>query len=190
MRGLRLGLGLSRRAQSSGVALIPVPAPLPTIIDSVTNFAGWGLTGITVNDDAVANYAGTGLADQTRSDVSVGLHGLGQTLSSLVNGVEYYADLVLKPDGRDFVLFQISGAGINAYAIFDLQNNLVGDQFGISSKTIQDLSNGWKFIRLVFSAPASALYACNIFHATSGSNYTMAGDTAKGLILDRFVMSH
>lgn len=187
MRGLGLFRGMRRR---SGASLIAVPSPLPVIRDDQRDFvAGWGLSGATVNDGAAANYDGTGVADQTRSDVSVGLHGLGKTLSALVLGVTYYADLVVKPDGRNFLLFQVSGAGFNHYGIFDLVANTIGDSLGLAAWTVSDLSNGWKFVRMEFAAGASALHACNLFHATSGVNYSMAGDVTKGLLLDRYVLS-
>ncbi len=185
-----IGLGIGLQKRDGGPFLIRVPSPLSDVRDFVNVFGvGWLLTNLTVNEGVVPDYEGTDVAAQTRSDATVGLHGLGRTGSALVSGVQYYADLVLKPDGRNFILFQISGAGINSYGIFDLDTNTIGDQLGLDSHDIQDLSDGWKFIRMVFTSPASALHACNLFHATSGSNYTMAGDTSKGFLLDRYVLS-
>ncbi len=173
-----------------GPGLTPVPAPLATVVNSVTTFADFDLFGVTL--DTVADYSGAGLADRTRSDASVGLHGLqkSQVGEGLISGEQYYADLVLKPDGRSFILVQLAGPGNNAYAILDLTLNTVGDSSGIDSATVTDLSNGWKFVRIIFTAAATGLYSCNMFHATSGSNYSMAGDITKGLILDRFVLSY
>lgn len=187
MRGL--GFGFGRQPRQRGPSRIPVPDPLSVVIENVTNFADWLLSGVTVNNNATGNYESSGSADQTRSDASVGLHGLGRSGAALVTGVVYYADIVLKADGRNFVLVQISGASTNAYGIFDLDTNTIGDQLGLDSHTIMDLSNGWKFLRLEFTAPANDIHACNIFHATSGSNYVMAGDITKGLLLDRYVLS-
>lgn len=189
MRGLGMGLGFTRRKHDGVGGLIPVPSPLAIVRDDQTDFTTWVPAGTTVNANAAPNYDGSGDCDQTRSDVTVGLHGIGVTLSALVSGVVYYADLVLKPDGRDFILFQVAGAGVNVFGIFDLLTNTIGDSLDLDDWDVQDLSNGWKFIRMVFTADASVLHAANVFHATSGTNYTMAGDTSKGFLLDRYVLS-
>lgn len=191
MRGLGFGFGLTRYAGPSRIA---VPSPLATVIENQTDFStGWSLTAATLNDDAADNYEADGSADQTRSDATTGAHGLGRTGNALVLGVTYYADLVLKPDGRNHLLFQISGVGQNAYAMVDLAGNTAGDTNAVDSVTVQDLSDGWKFVRMEFTATASVLHACNIFHATGTNVATdfgaVVGDLSKGLLLDRYVLS-
>jgi hypothetical protein len=192
MRGLGLGLGLSSLTPEQRIA---VPSPLPIIRESVSDFtagSSWLLTALTVNDDASPNYEESGSADQTRSDNSTGLHGLGRTGNLLVMGVTYYADLVLKPDGRNHLLFQISGSGMNHYAMVDLLTNTMGDSSGDVTVTVSDLSDGWKFVRMQFAAAAGVLHACNLFHATGSTlaDYpNVVGDITKGLLLDRYVLS-
>ena len=192
MRGLGFGLGLTRYA---GESLIAVPSRLPVVLDNVRDFSGWSLTAATLSADAAPNYDLTddGTCDRTRSDATTGAHGLGQTLSSLVSGTQYYADLVIKPDGRNYLLFQISGAGQNAYAMIDFAGNTHGSPNAVDSVTVSSLSNGWKFVRMIFTATASVPYACNLFHAT-GTNVAadfgaVVGDITKGVLLDRFVLS-
>lgn len=189
MRGLGLGLGFGRPA--GGPSLIAIPAPAATVDENVTDFVtGWVPTGITQDTVANGDYAGTGLADRTRSDVSVGVHGTGRTGVAVLLGTPYTADLILKPDGRTFVLFQIAGAGLNHYGIFDLTTNTLGDSLALTSGTVTNLSNGWKFIRMQFTAAAAALHGCNIYHAINSTTFSMAGDITKGLLLDRYRLSH
>ena len=189
MRGIGIGIGMARPTTDP---LIAVPSPLAVIRESVTNFADWFLVNLTVNDDVAANYEGTGSADQTRSDATVTSHALARSGSALVSGVQYYADLVLKQDGRDYLLFQISGAGQDAKAVIDLTDNTTTESAGVDSVTVQDLSDGWKFVRLVFTATASVAHSCNLFHLNGPSeaaNTIYLGDITKGLLLDRYVLS-
>jgi hypothetical protein len=194
MRGIGIGIGMAR---PPGVdPRIAVPSPLAIIRENVSDFTvgnSWLLTAITVNDDAADNYEETASADQTRSDVTVGAHGLGRSGSALVLGVTYYADLVVKPDGRNHLLFQISGVGQNSYMMVDLAGNTVGDTNEVAASTVMDLTDGWKFVRMQFAAQASVIHAANIFHATGTSVATdfgaVVGDITKGLLLDRYVLS-
>jgi hypothetical protein len=195
MRGLGLFLGMRRR-RAGGPSLVAVPSPLASVIENVSDFtagSGWLATAATVSDNAVPSYSGAGSADRTRSDGSTGAHGLGRTGNALVMGVVYYADFVVKPDGRNHMLIQISGVGLNHYAMVDLAGNNVGDTLAIDDWTVSDLSNGWKFVRLEFTAGAGVVHACNLFHAV-GTNVAsdfgaIVGDITKGLLLDRYVLS-
>ncbi len=170
---------------------IAVPSPHATIIANETDFSvGWTPSGITQALVVNGNYSGSGTANRTRSDATNGLHGLGKTGAIVGIGPSYYADLVVKPEGRTFLLFQIAGAGFNAYGIFDLTLNVMGDNVGLIAGEVSDLSDGWKFVRMSFTiAAADAPHGANIYHATSGSNFSMAGDITKGLLLDRYVLS-
>ncbi len=190
MRGLGLGLGISR-ASLTTPALIAVPSPLSLVINSVTDFSAYVLNNMTVNDDAVSSYDGGGLRDQTRETAVTDAHSISETLATLGSGQQYQSDFVIKPDGRNFALFQIAGGGNNFYAIFDFETNVIGLNSGnLDSYAISDLSNGWKFVRVVFTAVDTAPYALNVYHATDGTTYTgIVGDIAKGLIIDRYVLS-
>lgn len=196
MRGRGLGRGLQLNRRPGVPSLVAVPSPLAIIRDQQRDFSAWTPVASTVNADAAANYNGDDDAtcDQTRSDVTVGLHGLQYlTGSNVVMGVTYYADLVLKPDGRNHILFQVAGPGHSAYAMFDLVGLTMGDSSGIDDHVIMALSNGWVFVRMIFTAGASAVHACNLFHAVGtnvGTDYgAIVGDITKGLLLDRYVLS-
>jgi hypothetical protein len=82
---------------------------------------------------------------------------------------------------------------MNHYAMVDLAGNTVGDTLAIDDSTVMDLSNGWKFVRLEFTAGASVAHSCNLFHATGTNVATdfgaVVGDITKGLLLDRYILS-
>lgn len=173
-------------------SVIAVPSPLAVVQDSITNFSDFSLTELTINNDVVPNYEGDGQADQTRETAVTGAHALNKSTSVLVTAVQYYSDFVLKPDGRSHALIQAAGGSNNFYGCFDFTDNSIGLSSGnLDSWNITDLSNGWKFIRIVFTAVDTSAYAINLYHAISNTVYTgIAGDITKGFILDRYVLSH
>jgi hypothetical protein len=135
--------------------------------------------------------AGGLTATRTRSAATTGLHGASIPATfAAQNGQAYKCDLTFKADGRDWLLIQISGATNNAFAVVNPAAQTVGDTGGGATVEFRDLGNGWWHVRVSFTATATETVALNLFHATSGSNYSMAGDTGKGVLLSKYRASH
>lgn len=111
--------------------------------------------------------------------------------SPLVNGTQYTADLIVKPFGRTCCLFQVSGTTNNAYVCVDLVAKTAGTQTGITGWSVTDIANGFKQVRIVFTATASEAVGVTIFTATNNTTFSgIVGDISKGLTLARATISH
>lgn len=187
VRGLVPGLALEMA--SPGSHGLPAAG---TVDFASTAFSGGGLSAVTCTADTTADDYGNVVADTLREDASTGAHILSfPSLGAIANGVTYYADLVVKADGRDCLLIQVSGATNNSYICVSLTTGIAGLQSGILSYAVTSIANGYKQVRMVFTSAAAEIVALNIATATDNVTYTpVVGDISKGLVLARFTLSH
>lgn len=176
--------------------LIPSPVQAPSYIARPAPRAtlDWMVSATTVAPgQSLVNLSdfATGLLDDQgqanphnymEDDAGVGTHSL--TIPTTWAG-EYALDAIVKPRGRDSFLINCGGA---AYGVFDLNANSVITQFGLTSHDIQDLSDGWKFVRIVFTLNATDV--SQLCTATSDGSFVIASDPAKGFLMSMFRLSH
>lgn len=189
MRGLGLGLGLVPLLG----ALVNHGLPAGGSVDFASSaFSGGSLSAVTCTADTTVDDYGSLVADSLREDASTGAHILSfPSLGSITNAVTYYADLVVKPDGRDCLLIQISGASNNTYICVSLTSGVAGLSAGILSYVVTPIAGGYYQVRLRFTSTATEIVALNLATATDNVTYTpVVGDVGKGLILARFTLSH
>ncbi len=187
MLGIRINrLGPARRPVSSYVAR---PAARSTVDLTVTDFTASGTTVLSHLSQASAtetNDQGQAAAFKYRETAS-GTVAHAILISKALAVQTYQLDVIVKADGRNRVLINLSG--ISKYGIFDLVGETLAVNSGLTSGSVLAMTGGWKCCSLIFTGSV-AVNDIEVWTADDANGFVIASDTNKGYQLAMVRLSH
>lgn len=152
--------------------------------------AWWGKRNSSITANASTAPDGTTTADKLIANTSNAGHDIlsaADAFTSQVNA-QCTVSVFAKADGYNFVRVQLSGAGSNPLAFFDLQNGTVGTTVNNSgtvvSTSITSFGNGWYRCTVSATPNSGGTFNRGIFLVTNADNVgSFAGDNSSGILL-------
>lgn len=147
--------------------------------------AAWTKSNSTISSDFTYAPDGTKSADKIIESTTTGNHAVGRSFS-VTSGLTYTASAYFKRGGQNAVLMQLASTfGPNKWAVFDLQNGVVGTVGTVGIAEISSISSGWYRCSISVQAASTGTGALNLYIARNASDASAnyAGDGYSGIYI-------
>ena len=171
--------------ECKGLLIEDATTNLLTYSEDTTN-AIWSKINSTVSAyNNIISLDGSLSARKLVESTATGAHGLAQSFS-VASGLTYTASAYFKRGGQNAAIIELASTfGTNKWAVFDLQNGVVGSLGTAGIAEISSIGNGWYRCSISVQATSTGTGVLNLYIARnstdSSANYT--GDGYSGVYI-------